>query len=663
MILNSPYISGSLTVTNLSGSGVRYLMTSASGLLISQTADAAIKNTYTASATAGQTVFPVTNGYSTGLVDVYLNGTKLASSDYSDADGVNITLVTGSDAGDLLEFVKYSPALGVTNNALRQLTTFTSSEGQTVYSASYTPGLLDVYYNGSRLTPAEYTANNGTYITLATGSSAGDIIDMLVYSYQVGAFSGVGGTGTANQVAYWGTTNAITGSPNFTVSGSTLAVTGSFTVITGSAAEFTVNATGVNIGNALTDSHIISGSLRINPNGLFVSSSGLVGINTLIPSYSLDIVGTNSTGSLRVKNTGMHAQFTVDGTTGLFFRDGTNAAWKSWLIATSYNDGSEISFIPSSNTSGIPTWGTTAMVIQGNGRVGIGTTSPAKVLDIYSSSSTNTAQLKIGDAGSTIRAYLGTFSNNFYITSGGTYAGGWTTDGTNGVASVELSAYNGGSQIVFTTANSNTSPTERMRVTSVGFLKTSNTGNYFTATSTPTNEFKSDVNDDTMRFVNTNTSYASSIIQARGARNTTNQSWYFLQCYNDGSGLNKLLIADSGNVTNTNGSYGAFSDIKLKENITDATPKLDKLMQVKIRNYNLIGSEEKQIGVVAQELEEIFPGMIEESNDKDGEGNDLGTTTKSVKYSVFVPMLIKALQEANAKITALEEKLERNNIQ
>jgi len=58
MILNSPYISGSLTVTNLSGSGVRYLMTSASGLLISQTADAAIKNTYTASATAGQTVFP-----------------------------------------------------------------------------------------------------------------------------------------------------------------------------------------------------------------------------------------------------------------------------------------------------------------------------------------------------------------------------------------------------------------------------------------------------------------------------------------------------------------------------------------------------------------------------------------------------------------------------
>jgi hypothetical protein len=294
MILNSPYISGSLTVTNLSGSGVRYLMTSASGLLISQTADAAIKTTYTASSTAGQTVFPVTNGYSTGLVDVYLNGTKLSTSDYSDADGVNITLVTGSDAGDLLEFVKYSPALGVTNNALRQLTTFTSTEGQTVYSASYTPGLLDVYYNGSRLSSAEYTANNGTFITLATGSVAGDVVDMMIYSYQVGSFSGVGGDGVANQVAYWSTTSGITGSSVLTVNGSTLAVTGSFAVFTGSAAEFQVNQTGVNLGNALTDSHVISGSLIVNPGGLFVSGSGRVGINTSSPSSSFHINTTDA---------------------------------------------------------------------------------------------------------------------------------------------------------------------------------------------------------------------------------------------------------------------------------------------------------------------------------------------------------------------------------
>ena len=119
------------------------------------------------------------------------------------------------------------------------------------------------------------------------------------------------------------------------------------------------------------------------------------------------------------------------------------------------------------------------------------------------------------------------------------------------------------------------------------------------------------------------------------------------QCFN---------IAGSGNVTNTNNSYGAISDAKLKENIVDATPKLEKLKQVRVVNYNLIGDEQKQIGVIAQELEAVFPSMVEETIDYDPKGNDLGTTTKSVKYSVFVPMLIKAIQELSAKVTALESK-------
>jgi hypothetical protein len=78
------------------------------------------------------------------------------------------------------------------------------------------------------------------------------------------------------------------------------------------------------------------------------------------------------------------------------------------------------------------------------------------------------------------------------------------------------------------------------------------------------------------------------------------------------------------------------------------------MMQVKVRNYNLIGDTTKQLGVVAQELETVFPAMIDETVDRDAEGNDLGTTTKQVKYSVFVPMLIKAIQEQQALITQLQ---------
>jgi hypothetical protein len=130
--------------------------------------------------------------------------------------------------------------------------------------------------------------------------------------------------------------------------------------------------------------------------------------------------------------------------------------------------------------------------------------------------------------------------------------------------------------------------------------------------------------------------------------------WYhFIGQSGNGSSIttNNILIYGNGNIQNTNNSYGAFSDVKLKENIIDATPKLNDLLKVKIRNYNLIGDETKQIGVIAQELETIFPALVEEIQDKDSD-----TTTKSVKYSVFVPMLIKAIQELKAEIDELKIK-------
>jgi trimeric autotransporter adhesin len=124
-------------------------------------------------------------------------------------------------------------------------------------------------------------------------------------------------------------------------------------------------------------------------------------------------------------------------------------------------------------------------------------------------------------------------------------------------------------------------------------------------------------------------------------------------------GTLSFAVATNGNVINTNNSYGAISDIKLKENITDATPKLAGINQVRVVNYNLISSPDvKQLGVVAQELEQIFPGMVDETPDRDEDGNDLGTVTKSVKYSVFVPMLIKAMQEQQAIIDSLTARLD-----
>jgi hypothetical protein len=134
--------------------------------------------------------------------------------------------------------------------------------------------------------------------------------------------------------------------------------------------------------------------------------------------------------------------------------------------------------------------------------------------------------------------------------------------------------------------------------------------------------------------------------------NSNNGTSQFL--YGLGAGTASIIIYSNGDIKNANNSYGAISDAKLKENIFDATPKLDDLMKVKIRQFNLVSdkTKNKQIGVIAQELEEVFAGMVDTSNDKDVDGNDLGTTTKSVKYSVFVPILIKSLQELNANLVA-----------
>jgi hypothetical protein len=139
--------------------------------------------------------------------------------------------------------------------------------------------------------------------------------------------------------------------------------------------------------------------------------------------------------------------------------------------------------------------------------------------------------------------------------------------------------------------------------------------------------------------------------QAAGNSRSLYTGWY--SASTTSTGTLAFNVTSNGNVTNTNNSYGSISDVKLKENIVDATPKLAGLMQVRVVNYNFKeGQTHKQIGVIAQELEQVFPAMVEETPDRDAEGNDLGTTTKSVKYSVFVPMLIKAIQELKAEFDA-----------
>ena len=85
-----------------------------------------------------------------------------------------------------MPYIGKSPTNGVRTRFL-----YTASAAQTVFSGSdsssnvlvYTDGMyMDVYQNGVLLKPTtDYAATNGTSVTLTTGASASDVIEMVVY--------------------------------------------------------------------------------------------------------------------------------------------------------------------------------------------------------------------------------------------------------------------------------------------------------------------------------------------------------------------------------------------------------------------------------------------------------------------------------------------------
>jgi len=60
---------------------------------------------------------------------------------------------------------------------------FTCTEGQTSFAtAGYTAQFVDVYLNGSHLSPADFTATNGSDVVLAVAASADDVCDIISYT-------------------------------------------------------------------------------------------------------------------------------------------------------------------------------------------------------------------------------------------------------------------------------------------------------------------------------------------------------------------------------------------------------------------------------------------------------------------------------------------------
>jgi len=161
---------------------------------------------------------------------------------------------------------------------------------------------------------------------------------------------------------------------------------------------------------------------------------------------------------------------------------------------------------------------------------------------------------------------------------------------------------------------------------------------------------------------NVATDFSATMLDLRcssGGINSVNGK--YIQCHSDDGSTIRMKVLGDGDLENTNGNYGGISDLKLKENIADSNSQWDDLKNLKVKKFSFKADKKDKadkIGVIAQDLEDSnMSGLVRESKDFDSEGNDLGTTTKSVKYSILYMKAVKALQEAMARIETLEAKV------
>lgn len=120
--------------------------------------------------------------------------------------------------------------------------------------------------------------------------------------------------------------------------------------------------------------------------------------------------------------------------------------------------------------------------------------------------------------------------------------------------------------------------------------------------------------------------------------------WYI----RDGS-TTRFTFNDAGHFTAT-GNINSSSDIRLKDNIQTLEGSLDKVNQLRGVEYDRIDmrmkGEEKyhQLGVIAQEIEKVYPDMV--NADVDG--------MKTVSYQQLIPVLIEAVKELSTRVEELE---------
>ena len=423
-----------------------------------------------------------------------------------------------------------------------------------------------------------------------------------------------------------------------------------------------------------------------------VGATGLVGIGTNSPSNTLHVVNTSSSGA--------YIQYDGQSNTEFGLRIESNVSGGNFEGDFSNNGSLLDLFANSSSTTGGDILAcrtqsaTPVMLVRGNGRVGIGHSTPDEALQVV-------GNIRIGDDSVADMVLKGGVTPAVSV-GGSSEAAIITTKGVSGGAfhvGVEVPANDANDGFyVATDANTDgTVDTVALKIRAdgnVGLNNTSPSSRLEIGDGTGTSDHVYHNKSGSGVFPGiTNTTSHGIMLESQGSNGST----LHVSRVNDvagnfarqGTGDVVVFRNTSGSVTEagsieitgaTSVAYQTSSDYRLKENVVDVSDGIDRVKQLNPVRFNFIGEDRIVDGFLAHEVSDVVPEAIGGEKDamKDeeyevspavyNEEGDLVTEavmgTRSVPdyqgidQSKLVPILTAALQEAVAKIEALEARVQ-----
>ena len=508
-------------------------------------------------------------------------------------------------------------ALDIDNNGKIQFSA--NGTPRTVISADASNSTFDVRDNRNFIV----RTNGGNRLTISGAGAA-------TFSGAVTFSGGIAITGNSTVTGTLGVSSTLTvSSGGLIVSAGGATITGNSTVTGtfGSTGALTVSAGGA----AITGNSSITGTLGVSStltasNGLTVTTGGLTvsgggaaitGNSTVTGTLGVSSALTVTTGGLTVSAGGatVTGNSSITGTLGV----------SSTLTAS---NGLTVSAGGATVTAG-------GLTVSAGGAAITGNSSVTGTLGV-SSTLTASNGLTVSAGGATVTA------GGLTVSAGGaTITGNSSITGTLGVSST-LTVSAGGATI---TGNSSVTGTltASSTLTASNGLTVSAGGATITGNSSVTGTFG--VSSTLSVTGATSLTGNLSIISSTTERTITvgSSGGYFYGNatqigWKDSGGVAKVYWDTSGNLTAA-ANVTAYSDARLKKNVTTITNALELVNKMRGVYYDRIDSGEAGVGVIAQEMQAVLPQVVKQNDD-----------ALSVAYGNVIGVLIEAIKELSAKV-------------